>query len=117
MKENQPNLFQDIKNELSLLEKLKNYDYAQALYAAICNVDWYKPPLRYPFSCSWRYAGHEIADIRNEILPETAPHEDYCDFYCSGISDLTVPEGTITPEIRADLLALGYYPKEILLDD
>ena len=106
-----PDLFGDIKASPEHLEKLKDYEYAQALYAALCNVDWYKPPFPKPFACSWRYAGHAISDIRNEILDEDSPKENYCDFYCSGIGAELIPEGTVTREIQKDLLALGYYPK------
>jgi hypothetical protein len=81
------------------------------------------------WSCSWRHAGGIIADMQEK--------GDYIDWYCSGIRDakdldddqfqqLTkeqqeiylrnkayVGEGTVTDEIRKDLLKLGW----IVLDD
>jgi len=112
-----------------ILEKVRSRDdYAQNLYAAMCNNDFIKldviPVLKDErWSASWRYAGGIIADMRQE--------GDYIDWYCSGIrdtyrededvSDLTeeqltrlevvkkyVGEGCITDEIRNDLQRLGW---------
>ena len=90
--------------------------YAQNLYAAMCNRDFQKndvwPILKdQSWSCSWRYAGGIIADMRQE--------GDYIDWYCSGIRDADSPdngyvgEGHVTDEIRQDLLTLGW----VVLDD
>ena len=94
--------------------------YAQNLYAAMCNNEFVKNDV-WPiledkrWSCSWRYAGGIIADLREE--------GDYLDWYCSGIQGVTydtvrdekifrekqfVAEGFVTDEIRSDLLSLGW---------
>jgi len=78
------------------------------------------------WSCSWRHAGGIIADMQEK--------GDYIDWYCSGIrGEITeeelkdptdeqqafrkkiqayVGEGTVTEEIRVDLLKLGWIPQE-----
>lgn len=102
-----------------ILEKVRlDKIYAQNLYAAMCNRDFQKldviPILKdQTWSCSWRYAGGIIADMRQE--------GDYIDWYCSGIrndgyqDDLDVPsprghvsEGLVTEEIEKDLNRLGW---------
>jgi hypothetical protein len=98
----------------------ENESYAQNLYAAMCNNEFVKNDV-WPiledkrWSCSWRYAGGLIADLREE--------GDYMDWYCSGIasngidmggpyerelSKNYVPESHVTDEIRNDLLKLGW---------
>ncbi len=117
-----------------ILEKVRESDvYAQNLYAAMCNRDFQKldvmPVLKdQRWSCSWRYAGGIIADMRQE--------GDYIDWYCSGIRgdrlsteefeklsleeqaryleyEAFVGEGVVTDEIQEDLKRLGW----IVLDE
>ena len=103
-----------------ILEKVRADDaYAQNLYAAMCNNGFIKleviPVLKgEEWSCSWRYAGGIVADMRQE--------GDYIDWYCSGIRNVDhdeevnskwdsrnyVGEGCITDEIRNDLQRLGW---------
>lgn len=112
-----------------ILEKVRaRDDYAQNLYAAMCNNGFIRleviPVLKgEEWSCSWRYAGGIIADMQQQ--------GDYIDWYCSGIRDTFhndddtqgyteeqlarleitkkyVPEGRITDEIRNDLQRLGW---------
>ena len=103
-----------------ILEKSRNSEtYAQNLYAAMCNNEFIKremwPILKEEkWSCSWRYSGGIIADMRQE--------GDYINWYCSGIRNTTigdeeskfwndkkyVPEGCITEEIEKDLSKLGW---------
>lgn len=113
--------------------------YSQNLYAALCNNDYVRVDLENTveniltvleegqpkWSCSWRYAGGIIADMRGE--------GDYIDWYCSGIrggldldeSAITdeerkrmetiekyVGEGYITGEVRSDLRRLGWVAVE-----
>jgi len=113
-----------------ILDKVRdNKDYAQHLYAALCNNDFTKNDV-WPilsekrWSCSWRYAGGIIARMTEK--------GDYMDWYCTGIrshaslseeeiNDLTedektqylemeayVSEGLVTDEIRNDLFKLGW---------
>jgi hypothetical protein len=85
-------------------------DYAQNLYAALCNNTFQKQDVwlilkdAY-WSCSWRYAGGIVADLQDK-------GGDYMDWYCSGIGEKTdsnfVGEGNVADEIRADLQQLGW---------
>ena len=114
------NLEYDLRTSVKMVEQVRaNKTYAQHLYAAMCNRDFQRndtwPRLTdQHWSCSWRYAGGIIADMRGE--------GDYMDWYCSGIRggdepDVYavgddprghVPEGVVTDEIRADLFELGW---------
>lgn len=120
-------LEKDIVRSLEILEKVVSRDdYAQNLYAAMCNVRWVPADaitiLKEDFwHCSWRAAGGIVSRLQNK--------GDYMDWYCSGIGGFTsfadeteeetqahmakkgyVPEGTVTDEIRADLRNLGWIP-------
>jgi len=128
------NMEYDLRTSEYIIEKCKDHIYAQHLYAAMCNNEFTKndvwPLLKEEtWSCSWRYAGGIIADIRQE--------GDYIDWYCSGIrshaslteeelSNLTeyektqyfeleayVSESIVTDEIRDDLFKLGW----LVMDD
>jgi hypothetical protein len=118
-----------------ILEKVRaRDDYAQNLYAAMCNNDFIpfevvpilrQDPEKDYWSASWRYAGGIVADMQQK--------GDYIDWYCSGIRDIGVyapedeavelteeqlarleitkryvPEGMVTDEIRNDLQRLGW---------
>lgn len=111
------NLEWDLRNQSWILDKARASDhYAQNLYAALCNNDFQHqavmPILRdQRWGCSWRHAGGIVADMREQ--------GDYMDWYCSGMGDGLgngdadgvkgyVGEGTVTDEIRQDLLRLGW---------
>lgn len=115
------NLEWDLRTSETMLKKVRSdQTYAQNLYAALCNNDFVRKDsfdiLKENFwSCSWRYAGGIIADMREE--------GDYIDWYCSGsrsistvdgaplVDDKTrryVSESIITSEIRTDLEQLGW---------
>ena len=120
------NLEYDLLTTDWILAKVRNSEvYSQNLYAALCNNDFQKRDL-WPilkeeiWSCSWRYAGGIIADMREE--------GDYIDWYCSGIrgplmddevngenfiSKGYVSESVVTDEIRDDLFKLGW----LVIDD
>jgi hypothetical protein len=87
-------------------------DYAQNLYAALCNNSFQKQDVWLVlkdayWSCSWRYAGGLVADLQDK-------GGDYMDWYCSGIGVKDgdyinhVGEGNVTDEIAADLALLGW---------
>ena len=115
-----PSLEQDMLAADWFCQKVKDSDgYAQNVYAALCNNEFQKQEV-WPvltdetWGCSWRYAGGIIADLRGE--------GEYLDWYCSGMRGGDEPtvyelplnktgyvsEGTITHEIRQDLLRLGW---------
>jgi hypothetical protein len=119
------NLEYDLRSTDWILEKVRNNDnYAQNLYAAICNNDFIKremwPILKdQRWSCSWRHSGGIIADMQEK--------GDYIDWYCSGIGNKEagygldhyeptpdpdgrdyVPESVVTEEIENDLYTLGW---------
>jgi hypothetical protein len=121
-------LEQDLWNSAEFLEKIRTRkDYAQNVYAALCNMRW-QPAEVFPilkdeyWSCSWRSAGGIVADFR-----KTVSVESYMDWYCSGMGGVGgyeddedfekwqartkyVPEGVVTDEIRADFASLGWHP-------
>jgi hypothetical protein len=109
------NLEYDLRSTQWICDKAKAREsYAQNIYAALCNQDWQRnevwPLLKGEiYSCSWRYAGGIVADMREA--------GDYIDWYCSGIKgdndnhdDGFVPEGVVTDEIREDFFKLGWIP-------
>ena len=134
------NLERDMKDARWFVDKVQaSESYAQNLYAALCNNAFQKldvmPILKDEvWSCTWRYAGGIVADIRCE--------GNYMDWYCSGIRDtglynedgLTmelseeqlanmamvakyVPESIITEEIRVDFALLGWVVVENYYND
>lgn len=134
------NLERDMKDARWFVDKVRaSESYAQNLYAALCNNAFQKldvmPILKDEvWSCTWRYAGGIVADIRCE--------GNYMDWYCSGIRDtglynedgLTmelseeqlanmamvakyVPESIITEEIRVDFALLGWVVVENYYND
>lgn len=120
----------DLWNSPEFLEKIRTRkDYAQNVYAALCNMRW-QPAEVIPiltdeyWSCSWRSAGGMVADFRRSVTKE-----DYMDWYCSGMGGFSsladeteeeskeymdkkkyVPEGEVTDEIREDFFKLGWTP-------
>ena len=115
------NMEYDLRASKEMCDKVKESDnYAQNLYAAMCNMDWqsrefWQELKGETWSCSWRHAGGIVADMQEK--------GDYIDWYCSGIGNaelgngLTgadgagyVPEGVVTEEIELDLNQLGWRP-------
>jgi len=118
----------DIRSCPEILAKVINRnDYAQNLYAAMCNMRWIPADaitiLKEDFwHCSWRAAGGIVANLQQK--------GDYMDWYCSGMGGLSgydqdsetfeqwqvrtkyVSEGTVTEEIREDFKKIGWIPSE-----
>jgi hypothetical protein len=123
------NLEYDLRSTKWICDKVKaREDYAQNLYAAMCNNEFQKLDVWQvlkdaKYSCSWRYAGGIIADMQEK--------GDYIDWYCSGIKggwsdeeyqnatkedqeryhwmdNHFVGESVVTDEIREDLKLLGW---------
>lgn len=96
-----PNLELDLLKNDTIAEKcLHSEIYAQNLYAALCNNRFFYGEEEW--TCSWRFAGGLISDLRNS--------GDYMDWYCSGMSDKIgyVPESVVTEEISLDFMKLGW---------
>lgn len=87
----------DLLDSKEVMSLVKNDDFAQKLYASLCNNGWVKNNNEY--FVSWRSAGGLVAFLR-DIKLGTA--EDYLDFYCSG------GEGTVFPEVERVLNNLGW---------
>lgn len=106
------NLEHDLRTTEWIVNKIRgDRKYAQHIYAALCNNQFFKLSEDEPtrvleilkddhqmWSCSWRYAG--------EILSNIVGHGDYMDWYCSG------SEGMITNEVKEDLQKLNWFPDE-----
>jgi hypothetical protein len=130
------NMEYDLRTTGWIIDKVKmSESYAQNLYAAMCNTEFQKIDnwailSDKTWSCSWRYAGGIVANMKGE--------GDYIDYYCSGIrgepldeesekyksltdeqkryiieSERFVSESVITDEIRNDLRKLGW----VILDN
>ena len=86
------------KDLARLVPKLKkDEEFATDVYRALCNMRWRSKWTPFKYSCSWRYAGGLVADLRDQ-------GEDYIDFYCSG------NEGNVTEEVRKIFNQLGWIP-------
>ena len=128
------NMEYDLRSTKWICDKVKASDnYAQNLYAAMCNMQFIKldiiPILKdQRWSASWRHSGGIIADMQEK--------GDYIDWYCSGIGNHEkgfgldgytptpdpdgrdyVPEGVVTEEIKEDLKKLGWVAVEWDEDD
>ena len=104
----------DLETDLSktswIVDKIRNDDsYAQNLYAALCNNQFQKSEI-WPilkdevWSCSWRYAGGVIADIREQ--------GDYMDWYCSGMGGLATYDAEENKEFMSKM---NYVPEGAVL--
>ena len=133
-------LERDMKHANWFVDKVRaSESYSQNVYAALCNNAFQKlevmPVLKDEvWSCTWRYAGGLVADIRCQ--------GDYMDWYCSGIrymglyneDEITTPlseeqmtylettknfvaESVVTEEISEDFKQLGWVVVDGHYDD
>lgn len=104
-----PSLEDDMKSSPLVRSLLKNREVAEQFYAALCNMQWvYRKNITEKaifdrlagkdktWSCTWRYAGGLIAEIRDN-------GESYLDFYCSG------HEGTVNDLVKDTFNKMGWY--------
>ena len=106
-------LERDLYQSKYILDKAAGNDtYCQNLYAALCNNNFQKLEVEPILTndlwyCSWRYAGGIASKLFNNM-----GMEDYMQYYCMGMaveeSNGYVSEVTVTDEIRADLLNIGW---------
>ena len=95
------NMEMDIYRSRKIADRCSNdKQYAQRLYAALCNTSWCRKELfdrikNNQWHCSWRYAGDIVARLEGN-------HGSYMDWYCSG------GEGYVHEEIANDLEELGW---------
>jgi len=82
----------------TLKDKLENIDYANALYAALCNIIWVERKTNTECGYTWRASGGLIARLRGR------DDECYLDFYCNG------NEGKIRVDVLNDMTNLGWKP-------
>lgn len=117
-------LEKDMKADPQIVSLCGEEEVARDFYRALCNMRWRKLDHRAEdeqivdklkgeepdvWSCSWRYAGGIIADIRNDHHGKS---EDYMDFYCSG------DEGKVTELVDGHFERLGWkqypWPDELI---
>jgi hypothetical protein len=104
-----PNLESDLLKNDSIAQKCINNDvYAQNLYATLCNNQFFYNDNTNAWSCSWRYSGGIVSQLVDT-------NGNYLDYYCSGAAAGEtkgyISEGTVSEEIKNDLLSLGWTVK------
>ena len=103
------------EKELSqIAEQCKEWEFAQELYAALCNNFWVRKGVKYTakehdwftedgqkaYNCSWRYAGGVADDLRS--FGKVLHGSGYVEFYSSG------NEGQVSERIAQALDGLGW---------
>lgn len=106
----------EMEKDAICIALMKDTSIAREFYSALCNMSWVavvdlpedekivaklKGEYKDSWSCSWRYAGGIIADIRNAAYNAG---EDYMDWYCSG------NEGAVSETVEECLGRMGWRP-------
>ena len=82
--------------EFLFINEIKSSDdFCEDLWSSMANVEWLNKDGS-EFSCTFRYAGGLIADIREE--------GSYMDWYCSG------EYATVSEEIENKMKSIGWAP-------
>jgi hypothetical protein len=110
------NLEDEMKRDKILIDHLRDNALANEFYSALCNTRWrliveksediriidkLKGEEPGVWSCSWRYAGGIIAEIRSD---HHGVNENYIDFYCLG------NEGEVSELVRECFERMGWEP-------
>lgn len=101
----------DLEDEMrhtpTLVKRLaEDREFALEVYQALCNnkfidiQDGDAGTTKDYWSCSWRYAGGLVADLR--AVHDVSIGEWYLDWYCSG------GEGNVSERVRDTFLAMGW---------
>ena len=106
MRMDKPNLKIELMTSDAIRAAVEDDGFAQALYAAMCNVDWRKDGhAGEPSGTGWRQAGEIVADLRRR-------GESYLAFYCWWADDRDqVVEGVVRPDVAEALARLGWHPQ------
>lgn len=102
-----PSLEVDLAGDSAFLARVSDAGFAHALYETLCNREFRKAGSDGRWSCTWRYAGGMIADLRGK-------GEGYLDFYLAEPRDSQgVALGGRLPglmaEVEAEFLRLGWH--------
>ena len=110
------NLEYEMKENSLVIKYLGDQNIAYDFYRALCNMRWRKVGVLSEeeqiidklkgiesdyWSCTWRYAGSIIADIRNTHY---LTDENYINYYCAG------NEGIVTELVKECFEKMGWEP-------
>ena len=101
-----PELEADLLGSERIGTLVKDADFADWLYAALCNIDWSRDG--YVWSTSWREAGRIVARLQGDRTERA-----YLRFYSRGAPPVAADEGTVAPEVADALSALGWSWKKM----
>ncbi len=101
-----PELEADLLGSEQIGTLVKDANFAQRLYAALCNIDWFRDG--YLWSTSWREAGRIVARLQGDGADRA-----YLRFYSSGTERGATREGTVVSDVADALSTLGWTWKEM----
>ena len=102
-----PELESDLLRSEHIGTLVKNTDFAERLYAALCNIDWSRDG--YLWSTSWREAGRIVARLQGDSTERA-----YLRFYSRiDVTPASPREGVVLPDVAKELSALGWSWKKM----